>query len=153
MGKELEVIFMGLELNSLTSGVKNKRFLQKKEVLSLVLDETESLFDKLYSGQPAQYGTDEETPRYKWENVKTTLADLNTKKLHYILLPENHIVIDFDLKGPNGEKSLELNLEAANGFGLPHMPNLANLELAFIFIIFMMEMLNNLRGYILKGSK
>lgn len=114
-GERIRSYFHGLRVELFDKrGEEQKIPPKEKEVLSLVLDETESLFDKLYSGQPAQYGTDEETPRYKWENVKTTLADLNTKKLHYILLPGHHIVIDFDLKGPNGEKNLELNLEAAN---------------------------------------
>lgn len=31
----------------------------------------------------------------------------------YVKVPENHIVIDFDLKGGDGEKSFERNLEAA----------------------------------------
>ena len=39
--------------------------------------------------------------------LKTTLKDIDTKKLHYVKVPLNHIVIDFDLKDDNGEKSLE----------------------------------------------
>ena len=30
------------------------------------------------------------------------------------MVPDNHIVIDFDLKDDNGDKSLEKNLEAAS---------------------------------------
>ena len=48
-----------------------------------------------------------------WENNKTKLSDIDTKELHYILLPENHIVVDFDLKDETGEKSAELNLKEA----------------------------------------
>ena len=41
---------------------------------SLVLDKTESLFDELYSDQPAQYANSEGTPNKKWKDVKTTLS-------------------------------------------------------------------------------
>jgi hypothetical protein len=77
------------------------------------LDSTVSIFDEMYGDLPAQYATDEGTPTHKWANVKTTLADLDTTKLHYVNVPAHHIVIDFDLKGADGQKSLELNLEAA----------------------------------------
>ena len=62
----------------------------------------------------AQYATNAEVPGKKWENVTTTLKDLDTSKLHYVKPPTNLIVIDFDLKGPDGKKSYERNLEAAN---------------------------------------
>ena len=81
---------------------------------SLVLDCTESLFDDECCGCLAQYASAEETPSKKWSSVKTTLADINTKKVHYVKLPINHIVIDFDLKDENGNKSAELNLAAAS---------------------------------------
>jgi hypothetical protein len=50
----------------------------------------------------------------KWIDVNTRLSDINTHELHYVKVPENHIVIDFDLKGDDGEKSLEKNIEAAS---------------------------------------
>ena len=78
--------------------------------------EQESLFDSMAANWPAQYATEEETPTYKWDNVKTTLKDLDTKKLHYVKVPDNHIIIDFDIKDENGNKSLEKNLEAASKF-------------------------------------
>lgn len=81
---------------------------------SLVLDQEVSIFDKEYAGCPAQYATSNETPFNKWSKVTTTLSDIDTAKVHYVKVPENHIVIDFDLKGDDGEKSLEKNLEAAS---------------------------------------
>ena len=85
---------------------------------SLVIDETTSLFDLEYADQPAQgYRLDpfeKEVPMYRWANVKTTLADIDTSELHYVKVPEQHIVIDFDLTDENGNKSLEKNLEAAS---------------------------------------
>ena len=76
--------------------------------------EIESIFDKECSNCPAQYATKNETPTKKWDEVTSTLASLDTSKLHFVKVPENHIVIDFDIKGPNGEKCLERNVEEAS---------------------------------------
>lgn len=83
-------------------------------VPSLVLDCTESIFDKEASEYPAQYANQKGIPSSKWEQTKTSLKDLDTSKLHYVKLPENHIVIDFDLKGDDGEKSASRNLIEAS---------------------------------------
>lgn len=80
----------------------------------LVLDNDESLFDETYADYPAQYATEEETPKQKWLYVTTHLSDIDTRKVHYVKVPENHIVIDFDLKGPRGGKDLDRNLEEAS---------------------------------------
>ena len=77
-------------------------------------DAAESLFDKECAGCFAQYASSKETPTKKWDNVKTTLSQLDTTKLHYVKVPENHIVIDFDLKDESGKKSFQKNLEEAS---------------------------------------
>ena len=77
-------------------------------------DAAESLFDKECAGCFAQYASSKETPTKKWDAVKTTLSQLDTSKLHYVKVPENHIVIDFDIKDEFGNKSFELNLEEAS---------------------------------------
>lgn len=76
--------------------------------------EQHSLFNDICRDCPAQYATEEGTPMQKWENVRSKLSELDTSRLHYVKVPENHIVIDFDIKGPDGKKSFELNLEAAS---------------------------------------
>ena len=74
-----------------------------------------SLFDELAADYPAQYGDDDKTPPIKpWAKVTTKLKDLDTSKLHYVRVPINHIVLDFDIKDETGKKSLELNLAEAN---------------------------------------
>jgi len=73
-----------------------------------------SVFDSLYSKQPAQYGKASGAPGRKWDSVTTTLSDLDTGKLHFVKVPKNHIVIDFDLVDENGDKDLTLNLQAAS---------------------------------------
>lgn len=73
-----------------------------------------SIFDQMCSDCFAQYATAKETPAKKWENVKTKLSDLDTSKTHYVKVPENHIVIDFDIPDENGNKSFEKNVEEAS---------------------------------------
>ena len=80
----------------------------------LDLKEQHSILDDVCSDCPAQYATENETPSYKWDNVRTKLSDLDTSKLHYVKVPENHIVIDFDIKDENGNKCFKKNLEAAS---------------------------------------
>lgn len=91
-------------------------FKNDDKVFSLVMDETTSLFDEALAEFPAQYANAHETPSKAWATVKTVLSDLDTKKLHYVKPPQNHIVIDFDLKDEDGKKSAEKNLEAASNW-------------------------------------
>ncbi len=76
----------------------------------------ESLFDKLAKDYPAQLASEDGFPTKKWENNKNTLKDIDTSKLHYVKVPDNHIVIDFDLKDENGNKSLTKNIAAASKY-------------------------------------
>ena len=113
-GKQIRSYYSGF----ITDKFKRSDLSEKEEmtapVPSLVMDSTTSLFDELYSDCPAQYANSKETPSLKWADVKTTLKDIDTKKVHFVKVPENHIVIDFDLKDSDGKKSLEMNLEAAS---------------------------------------
>ena len=88
---------------------------QEETPLNLIkFEEIDSIFDKECAECPAQYATNNETPSKKWENVKTTLAALDTHKLHYVKVPQNHIVIDFDIQNKEGKKDFEKNLEEAS---------------------------------------
>lgn len=82
-------------------------------------EEQPSIFDELYSSLPAQYAKEDGTPREPWDKVHTTLGELNTRALHYVLIPEaNEIIIcvDFDKKDKGGKKDLNKNLKAANSW-------------------------------------
>lgn len=105
----------GVRVRSYFSGFKTHRFIKVDETtpIALSLDEHSSLLDEMLADMPAQYATDKGTPKTKWENVSTTLKDLDTTKLHYVKVPEELIVIDFDLVDEHGNKSRERNLEAA----------------------------------------
>lgn len=76
--------------------------------------EQKSIFDEVCSDCLAQYATQKETPSKAWDNIKTKLSSIDTSKLHYVKVPENHIVVDFDKKDEDGNKSFEKNLEAAS---------------------------------------
>ena len=86
------------------------------EVKLIEFKEQDSLLDKMLADCPAQYATseDSEKPISKWVKVKTKLSDIDTSKVHYVRPPVVHIVIDFDLKDADGNKSFELNLKEAS---------------------------------------
>ena len=111
----------GSRVRSYYSGFRTENFEDKKSTKKpkpkpklLQLDSEVSIFDIECADCPAQYGSLKETPVRKWENVKTTLSELNTSVLHFVKVPENHIVIDFDIKDADGNKSLEKNIEEAS---------------------------------------
>ena len=86
---------------------KNKSWLEFK-------NDIPSILDMECREMKAQYATDGGTPQEQWDNVQTILSDLDTTQLHYLRLPENYIVIDFDMKDEDGNKSLEKNIKAAS---------------------------------------
>lgn len=92
------------------------RVIERHAVDKIRLTIIPSLLDDVLANMKAQYATRDGKPQQAWESVRTTLKDLDTSQLHYVLMPENYIVIDFDLKDENGKKSTKLNLEAAAKF-------------------------------------
>lgn len=127
--EELKNYFSGFEdrvrvegslTRSVYSGFLYKKFSSVSTVdideppSALVLDKETSLLDEMYADCPAQYASTEEIPSKKWSTVDTTLSSIDTRILHYVKLPPNHVVIDFDIEDETGEKSAERNLEAAS---------------------------------------
>ena len=110
----------GERVRSLYEGFNAEKFKAPKETdedlpaFSLVMDESESLLDDYLGNCPAQLANKDDTPSNKWAKVKTKLSDIDTSKVHYVRVPDKHIVIDFDLKNPKGKTDLERNLEAAS---------------------------------------
>lgn len=87
---------------------------KKPEKSWLEFKSDKSLFDSQYADAPAQLTNSIGNPMQAWDNCHTTLRDISTSELHFLRLPENHIVIDFDLKNEKGEKDYEKNLLAAS---------------------------------------
>jgi energy-coupling factor transporter ATP-binding protein EcfA2 len=81
----------------------------------ITLDSTTSIFNVIGEEFPAQYASSKyETPSRPWSKISTKLKDIDTRKLHYVKVPVNHIVIDFDIKDLDGNKSLDRNIDAAS---------------------------------------
>lgn len=112
----------GTRVRSYYSGFRTDKFEdktqnKKKEKIKTNLiefDSDESIFDIECADCLAQYATSKETPSKKWDDVTTKLSDLDTTRLHYVKVPENHIVIDFDIRDKDGNKSFDKNLEEAS---------------------------------------
>ena len=137
---EERAVVDGQRLRSWYSGFDLSGYAVKedpKAMASLTMDETSSIFDEMCKDSPAQYAGSNETPSKFWDDsirtmtdpkdgvrkdmsppknliVDSVLSDLDTNKLHYVKPPVNHIVIDFDLTDDEGNKSAELNIEAAS---------------------------------------
>lgn len=119
-GTKIKQVFKGFRTDKFDkedTPKKDKKKQEPKKGLIELKEMIPSLLDYGYLQDcPAQYAGAEGNPTKPWDKVKTTLKDIDTTKLHYVRPPENHIVIDFDIKDENGEKSLEKNLEAASKF-------------------------------------
>ena len=119
--KERSIADDGSRVRSYYFGFRTDKFDEEKpdkkeesNIRHIDFDSTESIFDTECANCFAQYATSNETPYKKWDDVTTKLKDLDTSKLHYVKVPENHIVIDFDIKDASGAKSFEKNLEEAS---------------------------------------
>lgn len=111
----------GSRVRSYYSGFKTDKFVKnivevKEEPKSRLIQfkKQASIFDTECADCLAQYATSNETPYQPWDETTSKLSELNTSKIHYVKIPENHIVIDFDIPDENGNKCFERNLEAAS---------------------------------------
>ena len=111
----------GSLIRNLYSGFLTNKFdvtpleeVKSENKLTIIFEAQESIFDKECADCPAQYATKDDIPGTKWDNVTTKLSDLDTSKVHFVRVPDNHIVIDFDIPDENGNKSFEKNLAEAS---------------------------------------
>lgn len=81
----------------------------------LKLRKQKSIFDAECQSCPAQLAKEDGTPATAWDKVVTKLSDVDTTHLHYVRVPENHIVIDFDIS-KDGKKDRALNLKEAEAW-------------------------------------
>ena len=120
-GSRLRSYYRGFRLDKFEDNRESRRERKPKETYEqapkqhlITFDAAESILDKECAGCLAQYASSKETPTKKWDETNTTLSQLDTSRLHYVKVPENHIVIDFDLKDETGNKSFKMNLEEAS---------------------------------------
>lgn len=111
-GSRIRSYYTGFRTEKFEAEKRSKK--EKPTVKLIDFKEQESIFDKECMDCPAQYASKYETPKKEWSEIKTSLSDLDTSKLHFVRVPENHIVIDFDIKDEDGNKSFEKNLHEAS---------------------------------------
>lgn len=113
-GTRVRNVYSGFKVAGIDDLDEDEKPKEKPTPLIQFRDDIPSVFDRECAACLAQYATSGETPSWKWSHVKTTLAALDTHKLHYVKVPENHIVIDFDIPDEEGNKCFERNVEAAS---------------------------------------
>ena len=111
-GTEIRNQYSGFRTDVFETSKPKRKEIHKPKLIEF--NSTKSIFDQECANCPAQYASAKETPMNKWENVTTVLSDLDTSKIHYVRVPENHIVIDFDIPDENGNKCFEKNVEEAS---------------------------------------
>lgn len=87
---------------------------EPNDISWLSFKEQESLFDSYFKDTPAQYANEQEHPCQAWDKTTTKLSDLDTRKLHYVNLDDNVVVIDFDIRNEKGDKDYERNYAEAS---------------------------------------
>ena len=113
-------MYMGFKTEKFKDHIPKTTFSSENGVQNWLAfyDNIESVLDKTYADCPAQlavtYEGKTDIPEKKWENVTTTLKDINSHNIHYVRIPECLIVIDFDIPDENGDKNFERNYEAAS---------------------------------------
>lgn len=118
------IMIDGIPYRSLFIGFRNDRFESQLSAKSPIKSENwlelntdgVSIFDEYFGGCKAQYSSKDGIPQRAWQYVDTTLRDIVPVEEHYVLMPEEYICIDFDLRGDNGEKDLNANLRAASAW-------------------------------------
>lgn len=113
-GTRVRNYYIGFKVDKFESITGPDKEKEEPETNLIEFKEIESIFDKVCGECSAQYATNEGTPTKKWDNNNTILSELDTSKLHYVKIPENHIVIDFDIPDENGNKCFMRNLKEAS---------------------------------------
>ena len=113
-GSRVRSYYKGFRTDKFDNKKSSKKEKEKHKPNLIEFESTRSIFDKECANCLAQYATTKETPRQKWDEVTTKLSEIDTSKVHYVKVPDNHIVIDFDIKDENGNKSFEKNVEEAS---------------------------------------
>lgn len=122
--KERATLPDGTRIRSLYSGFITDKFENEEEdnadktaepaPKTILFKRQSSILDRIAAEYPAQYASKDGIPQYAWDNVTTVLKDIQTEKLHFIRLPENHIVIDFDIRDREFNKNFDINLAEAS---------------------------------------
>ena len=117
--KERFIFEDGSRVRSYYSDFRNDKFenpveIKQEKIKLIKLNSSESIFDVDCANCISQYASDKGVPTQKWNKTTTLLSEIDTKETHYVKVPEDHIVIDFDMPDKDGEKCLKKNIEEAS---------------------------------------
>lgn len=112
----------GQRYRSWYAGFRTDRFEQGKiekrpREAFMEFEYTESSLDEWWKDCPAQLDTGNPDWPLKvgWDKCETTLKDINTHEVHWVRPPnQSYIMVDFDYKDADGNKSPERNLKEAS---------------------------------------
>lgn len=114
-GSRVRSYYCGFKTEKFENGKKEDIKIEDNRSTRIIFqDASRSTFDEDCAECFAQYASATETPIKKWDEVTTKLSGIDTSRLHYVKVPENHIVIDFDIPDEKGNKSFEKNVEEAS---------------------------------------
>lgn len=113
-GSRIRSYYSGFRIDKFEDEFEEKKEDPKPVTKLIQFKEQKSIFDTERADCIAQYASKKGTPAKEWDSITSKLSEIDTSKLHYVAVPENHIVIDFDLKDADGQKSLEKNIEEAS---------------------------------------
>lgn len=114
-GAHIRSVYRGFIFEKFKTKIKQEKFIEKASSRWIIFHEQHSLLDDMLADCPANYAVETgEKPLCAWAKCSTKLRDINTRVLHFVQVPYNHVVIDFDIKNERGEKDKELNLAEAN---------------------------------------
>lgn len=121
-GKHYRNLYLGFQKEKFTYKFKEKEYGEEPQSVEenwLNFEESSKslYFDEEFDDYPAQYEVEYDgrpQPEKKWSNCKTVLRDIDPSKVHYVKVPENLIVIDFDIRDKDGKKDFNANLAAAS---------------------------------------
>lgn len=113
-GSRIRNIYLGFRTDKFEDTEYKQKTVETKGYTIKFVEGIESIFDLVCANELAQYASANDIPATKWTKVKSTLSALVTSRTHYVKVPENHIVIDFDIPDENGNKCYEKNLQAAS---------------------------------------
>lgn len=124
-GKQMRSVFIGFkkEIEKVLEYKVNTATPSERFVLTDCTESTDILSNPLQAmlkEMPAQYSNRHGVPNVSWDECKTKLWSIDPFKEHYVKVPINLIVVDFDLKGDDGKKSYEKNLAAIQKWPLTY---------------------------------
>ena len=113
-GSRVRSYYVGFRTDKFGNEADDKKEEVEVKQKLIQFNSTKSIFDKECANCLAQYATSKETPTTKWDETTSKLSELDTSRIHYVKVPENHIVIDFDIPDEAGNKCFERNVEEAS---------------------------------------